>query len=51
MIMSSKEIVKALRRGLFSNTLLQMAADKIEELENKLAELQDHSTENGGDEE
>lgn len=46
--MSSKEIVKALRRGLFSNTLLQMAADKIEELENKLAELQDHPTEKGG---
>jgi hypothetical protein len=46
--MSSKEIVKALRRGLFSNTLLQMAAEKIEELENKLAELQDHPTEKGG---
>lgn len=49
--MSSKEIVKALRRGLFSNTLLQMAADKIEELENKLAELQDHPTEKEGVEE
>lgn len=48
--MSSKEIVKALRRGLFSNTLLQMAADKIEELESKLAELQDHPTEKGGEE-
>lgn len=48
--MSSKEIVKALRRGLFSNTLLQMAADKIEELENKLIELQDHPTEEGGGE-
>lgn len=48
--MSSKEIVKALRRGLFSNTLLQMAADKIEELENKLVELQNHSTEKGGGE-
>ena len=46
--MSSKEIVKALRRGLFSNTLLQMAADKIEELESKLAELQEHQTEKGG---
>ena len=46
--MSSKEIVKALRRGLFSNILLQMAADKIEELENKLAKLQDHPTEKGG---
>jgi hypothetical protein len=37
--MSSEEIVKALRRGLFSNTLLQMAADKIEELENKVERL------------
>ena len=46
--MSSKEIIKALRRGLFSNTLLQMAADKIEELENKLVELQNHPTEKGG---
>ena len=35
--MSSKEIIKLLRRGLFSNALLQMAADKIDELENKLA--------------
>lgn len=33
--MTSKEIVKALRRGLFSNTLLQMAADEIEKLESK----------------
>lgn len=47
--MTSKEIVKALRRGLFSNTLLQMAADKIEELENKIVELQDHPTEKGGE--
>lgn len=47
--MSSKEIVKALRRGLFSNTLLQMAADKIEELESKLTDLQDHPTEKGGE--
>ena len=38
--MSSREIVKLLRRGMFSNILLQMAADKIEELENKVAELQ-----------
>ena len=36
MIMSSKEIVKALRRGLFSNTLLQIAANKIEELESEI---------------
>ena len=36
--MQSKEIVKALRRGLFSNELLQIAADKIEELENKSTE-------------
>ena len=49
--MSSKEIVKALRRGMFSDTLLQIAADKIEELENKLTELQDHPTEKGGEQE
>ena len=47
--MTSKEIVKLLRRCMFSDTLLQMAADKIEELENKLAELQDYPTEKGGD--
>ena len=46
--MSSKEIIKALRRGLFSNALLQMAADKIEELENKLVEVADNQTEKGG---
>lgn len=45
--MLSKEIVKALRRGLFSNTLLQMAADKIEELENKIDELLVYPTEKG----
>ena len=38
--MPTEEIVKALRRGLFSNQLLQMAADKIEELEAKVAKLQ-----------
>ncbi len=48
MSMTSKEIVKALRRGLFSHLLLELAANKIEELENKLAELQDHPTEKGG---
>lgn len=36
--MSSEWIVKKLRQGMFSDTLLQMAADKIEELENKLAD-------------
>ena len=46
--MSSKEIVKLLRRCMFSDTLLKMAADKIEELENKLAELEDHQTEKEG---
>lgn len=39
MIMSSEEIVKLLRRCMFSDTLLKMAADKIEELENKISEL------------
>lgn len=39
--MNSKEIVKALRRGLFSNLLLELAANKIEELENKLAEYEE----------
>lgn len=33
--MSIKEIIKALRRGLFSNTLLQLAADTIEKLESE----------------
>lgn len=37
--MNSKEIVKALRRGLFSNLLLELAANKIEELENKLTKV------------
>ena len=34
--MSSKEIVKLLRRCMFSDTLLKMAADKIEELESEI---------------
>lgn len=38
--MNNKEIVKALRRGLFSNKLLQIAADKIEEYESKINRLQ-----------
>lgn len=33
--MSSEEIVKLLRRCMFSDTLLQIAADKIEELESE----------------
>lgn len=33
--MTIKEIVSALRRGLFSNTLLSLAADMIEKLENE----------------
>ena len=37
--MESKEIVKALRRGLFSNKLLQMAADTIETLESEINRL------------
>lgn len=39
--MNSKEIVKSLRRGLFSNLLLELAANKIEELENKLTKYED----------
>ena len=38
--MPTEWIVKKLRQGMFSDTLLQMAADKIEELEAKIAELQ-----------
>lgn len=38
--MSSKEIVKLLRRCMFSDTLLKMAADKIEELESEITRQQ-----------
>lgn len=38
--MPTEWIVKKLRQGMFSDTLMQMAADKIEELEAKIAELQ-----------
>ena len=38
--MSSKEIVKALRRGLFSNELLKISADTIENLESEINRLQ-----------
>lgn len=34
--MLSEHIVKMLRRGLFSDTLLHIAADKIEELESEI---------------
>lgn len=34
--MDSKEIVKLLRRYMFSDTLMQMAADKIEEFESEI---------------
>lgn len=33
--MTTKEIISALRRGLFSDTLLRLAADTIEKLENE----------------
>lgn len=49
MIMSSEEIVKLLRRCMFSDTLLKMAADKIEELENKISELQDKAQKEKGE--
>ena len=38
--MSSREIVKLLRRCMFSDTLLKMAADKIEELESEITRQQ-----------
>lgn len=38
MIMPTEKIVKMLRKGMFSDTLLNMAADKIEELERQQPE-------------
>lgn len=45
MIMSSKEIIKALRRGLFSNELLQISADTIEKFESEISRLQTKNAE------